>query len=1217
MRDLPSPWSAFWRLVAVLLVAAAIAPASASAGVADVVTIPDARLKEAINAVLSASSGTTRPATQDITAAEAETVTAVASARVRGPIADLTGLEAFTNLTSFATVRTGNTYSSLEPLRGLTKLTQLSLPRGQIVDLSPLAGLTELTSLALNFNQIADVAPLAGLAKLTSLGLSNNQIRSLTALPAAPGMTDLMLANNRIRDVTPLVGKFDPVTLRTIDLGGNRITDAAPLAPLGRDGARLGGAASSSEGLILSGNRIKDFSAFSSWVKPPTPDQVSGQSVYVGPYRTGGIALTLKDARSTVVPAVDAAAGAYDPATTRLTITNPAAESVAVTPNWTVLFTNPPVDPGDESGPEIEEFDPFTLQPNPLDTPQIGEQLRVSDKGTAFPPLSCSRFAYQWLRDGEELEGVPYPDTSVAARGVPYMGGTGASADTAFETVDGEYTLSATDVGHRLSVRVTCLDTGVASTSAPTAVVTAEEPERPVVEDLAAATRVAFEVDPDGTASLRFGAYRTGVVGDPGNPTVPVYVGQLDAAGTLVDPAQLTLELTSVRNLRDAPRHISAADVKILGTGATRTVAVTPTHGQAAAELTFALRGTTGKVTTFRLGYKSSVATTPTSTVLLGSSDASTAIAVGDGHLLVADDEKRDLRLYDAETSGREVAVFALPDDNSGGKIEMDAEASARKGDTIWWLGSHGKDKDGKVQVGRHTIEATKLTGTGADAKLTKTGVNYHGLVNDLLAWDQAHGERFGFRAAVSEVPGSPQVDDMSGLNVEGAEFSPDDSALYVGFRSPISPAVPGGRALLMTITNLEDLTSGAATRARFGEPILLDLGGHSIREIRKNAAGEYLILSAQANGATPAQTQQLWAWNGDADTQPRRLTTPLPADAEPDHSRNSGSWEGIGELPARLTPGAKVRLIMDQGYDVLYGDGVENKDDSNDWSNKARTDVVTLAGGAGSLAQLSGAPAFPEQAVSTVGSAQKVTVTNTGSNPLRIGAAYTASEDETAATDFLVAGNTCSGKTLGLDQSCTVQVRFAPSRPSTTSTARLVVESDVPDGSDSVALSGTSGALPQGPAGRDGQKGDTGPGGTPGPKGDTGAPGAQGPAGPQGPEGPAGPVSVVSGASNGSGRPTITVDAKGRLVVSVRNADAKVLKVRVRARATIRGKRVTIATRTVTIKAGRSAKVTLTVDRAARRRLGRGTHTLEVTAAPLSGDVRTAGRLQGRVAVR
>jgi hypothetical protein len=1224
MRDLPSPWRALARLGVVLFALLVVmAPSPAHAAGADPVTIPDARLKEALNAVIAATTGTTRTATQDITVEEALLVTAVPTARVRGPITDLTGLEAFTNLTELQSSRAGNTYRSLEPLRGLTKLTRLRLPEGQLADLSPLAGLTDLTTLTLDANQIVDIAPLAGLTKLTALSLSNNQIRSLNGIPAAPGMLDLTLIGNSIKDLAPLVGKFDPATLRTIDVRRNKVTDASVLVPLGENGARLGAAANLGQGLLLALNRIKDFSAFSSWIKPPIGEQVFGQSIYVGPYRAGGVSLTLEDAVSTVVPAVDPAAGAYDPAAARLTITDPAAASVDVTPNWTVLFSNPPVDPGDEYGPQIEEFNYFTNQANPVGTPQIGEQLRVSDKGTAFPVAGCTRFAYRWLRDGDEFDGVPYWNTDVAERRVPglLMGGPGAWADTLFETGNGEHTISATDVGHRLSVRVTCLDTGAASTSAPTPVVTAETPEKPVIQELATATRISSRLDPGGTTSLEFQTHRTGVVGDSGNPSIPLYVGQVDAAGALVDPTQITMQLTSVRNLRPEPHLISADDVKIVGAGADRTVVITPTQGPAYAELTFTVTGTTGVTTSFHVIYKSSVATTPTSRVLLGSSDASTAIAVGDGHLLVADDEKRNLRLYDGESSGREIAEFELPYDGTGGKQEMDTEASVRKGNTIWWFGSHGKDKDGKVQTGRHTIEQTTLTGTGADAELVKTGVNYHGLITDLQEWDQAHGDRFGFRAATLEGAGSPQVDDVDGLNIEGAELSPDGSELYLGFRSPISPAVPGGKALLMTIENLEELTSGAAARARFGEPILLGLGGHSIREIRKNAAGEYLILSAQAGGASPAQTQHLWAWNGDPETQPRRLTTPLPADVEPNHTRNSGGWEGIGEMPERLAPGAKVRLIMDQGYVQLYGDGVENKDDGNDWSNKARTDLVTLAGAAGTIAQLSGSVAFPEQAANTIGSAKKVTVTNTGSNPLHIGQAYTEDEDEASATDFLIAVNTCSGKTLALDQSCTIQVRFAPSRQTAASSARLVVESDVPGERSSVALTGTSAGLPEGPTGPtgptggDGAKGDKGDSGSKGDTGAGGTPGAPGPAGPEGPQGPSGPVTVAS--NRGTAQPTITVDSKGRLVVSVRNADAKALRVRVRARATINGKPVTIATRTITVKAGRSLKVALTVDKAARRRLGRGTHELEVTATPLSGSNRKAGQLKGKVLIR
>jgi hypothetical protein len=175
-------------------------------------------------------------------------------------------------------------------------------------------------------------------------------------------------------------------------------------------------------------------------------------------------------------------------------------------------------------------------------------------------------------------------------------------------------------------------------------------------------------------------------------------------------------------------------------------------------------------------------------------------------------------------------------------------------------------------------------------------------------------------------------VDDVAGLNIEGAEFSPDGSEMDAPGRRP-----------------------------------------------------------------RPAATQHLWAWNGEPDTQPRRLATPLPADAEPNHSLNSGAWEGIGELPERLAPGAKVRLIMDQGYGLLYGDQMENKDDSVNWSNKG----PNRSGHPGRGRRHAGA------AVS-VGSAKKVTVTNTGSNLLHIGPAYTSDEDGESATDFLVAANTC-----------------------------------------------------------------------------------------------------------------------------------------------------------------------------------------------------------------
>lgn len=1062
------------------------------------VAIPDANLRAALNAGLARRLQTTRSATQDVTAADAVRLDTLNEGDFpAGPIGDLTGLEAFTNLLSLTSppfLQEGHTFTDLSPLSALTKLRTLSLPHGAIADLTPLAGMTQLTSVHLVRNRVSDPSPLAGLTRLTLLDLGGNQVRDLSRVPALPALTTLLLQDNGIREPAPLVGKFAPDVLVTLNLSGNRIVDASSLAPLGRDGALIGSQSAISSGLVLSGNRIADLSAFADWVNPQAVLLTSGQAVYVGRYRTGGIEVPLRAARATDVPTVSpAGAGSYDPATGLLTVTDPAAASVslssrrAATLTWTVHFSLPPVEPGDDDGPRV------------TGVPQVGERLTVEDFGAVFAGTECPRYSVRWLRDGEAFPGNAHFARLNSSSSTDHLMGAPGTARS--------YWVSVTDLGHQLQARVTCAATGVSSTSAPLTV-TSGQVGLPLVQGLTGASgyRVAAQ---GGAVTTDVQQARSGVVGDPTNPTIPVHVAQLDAAGDLVDPARIQLALASVRSGTGDRDAVTAEDVRITGTGARRTITVNPQGSAAGVRLSFTATGSTGTTSTFELNYSASVATTPTSRVLMGSSDASTAIAVGDGHLLVADDEKFDVRLYDATASGREVAHFplgALPPSGSGGTTEMDAEASARQGDRIWWLGSHGNNKDGEIQTSRHSIYETRLSGTGANAALVPTGMRYGGLRDDLIAWDNDHGARFGLQAAAAN---NQRPDPVDGFNIEGAEFSPDDSALYLGFRSPLVPKQPGGEALIVPLTNLEALTAGTAVRARFGDPILLDLGGDSIREIRKNARDEYLVLSAPAGpGPKNPAAQTLWAWNGEPDTAPRRLSTQLPVDVEPANTSNAGAWEGIGEMPERLVPGADVRLIMDQGYVVLYGSG-ENKDDTDDWTNKARTDVVTLAGPVGTRASLSDPGAFPDQAATTVGAPRTVTVTNAGSNVLRIGRVLTTDEDGVSASDFLTAGDTCTGVVLDPTETCVVRVRFAPSRENVTSRALLVVTSDVPGGITDVALSGASRALPQGPAGEDGEDGADGRPGEAGQDGNDGVRGPQGPPGLTGPRGPAGTIGI------------------------------------------------------------------------------------------------------------
>ena len=198
---------------------------------------------------------------------------------------------------------------------------------------------------------------------------------------------------------------------------------------------------------------------------------------------------------------------------------------------------------------------------------------------------------------------------------------------------------------------------------------------------------------------------------------------------------------------------------------------LTPSGPTSQATITLTVTGTTGRTTTLSYTYVASVPTTPTSRVLLGSSDASTAMAVGDGYLMVADDEDPMIRLYDPTVSGREVGQFTTGE----WRGEIDFESSARRGDAIFWLGSHDNKKDGEQDPSRHVVFRTQLSGSGANAKIAPVGVPYRGLRSDL--------------ARLGPAPRRPvrlqHAEDSTLFDIEGAEFSPDDSALYLGFRYP------------------------------------------------------------------------------------------------------------------------------------------------------------------------------------------------------------------------------------------------------------------------------------------------------------------------------------------------------------------------------------------------------------------------------------------------
>ncbi|MFD4562724.1 hypothetical protein ACFWP5_51945 [Streptomyces sp. NPDC058469] len=428
-----------------------------------------------------------------------------------------------------------------------------------------------------------------------------------------------------------------------------------------------------------------------------------------------------------------------------------------------------------------------------------------------------------------------------------------------------------------------------------------------------------------GTPTISLSAtYLSGAVGAVGDPTVQVTVAQSGADVSALTVAAGKSSKTSVA---------TTSGVTVTGTGATRQLSVTAA-AQGYTDLTVKVTGLGGKTATKTLHYAASASAQQSTDTryFTGSSDASAAVDVGGGYVVVADDESNVLRLYDRSASGAPVKTWDFSDDIDVSK-EIDIEGAARVGDTIYWTGSLGNNKDGEYKAPRNTVFTTKVTGTGANTTLSY-GSSYGKLRDDLVAWDKANGNRYGFAAGTADGQVPKEID---GFNVEGLEFAPGStSTAYLGFRAPLAPAVEGGKALLVPVTNIDKVVADG-TAAAFGTPVELDLGGLSVRDIRKNAANQYLIVAGSWAADDNSDPYALYSWTGSAADRPVKLRD-LP-------TSDPGAWEAVVDVPDLTASGARAQLITDDGAADLYGDGTEAKDLSHEEWQKSRSTWFTVTG--------------------------------------------------------------------------------------------------------------------------------------------------------------------------------------------------------------------------------------------------------------------------------
>jgi hypothetical protein len=237
-----------------------------------------------------------------------------------------------------------------------------------------------------------------------------------------------------------------------------------------------------------------------------------------------------------------------------------------------------------------------------------------------------------------------------------------------------------------------------------------------------------------------------------------------------------------------------------------------------------------------------------------GALDGSAGADVGDGFFVGATDEDNEFRLYDVKGGPSlktlDVGVDAAVKGALGLKKidECDLEGAARIGDLIFWIGSHGRDKNAKEKKERQVLFATKLSGVGENAKLEIAGKIYTQLIDNLKDSTLAP---FDLAKAAALAP-----KDEGGLNIES--LAADDGKLWIGFRNPKSKAK---EALLVPLLNpAETIKEGG--RAKLGDPLLLNLSGLGVRDMVAWNDGFLIIAGDRVDRFEPgAKPSRVFSW--------------------------------------------------------------------------------------------------------------------------------------------------------------------------------------------------------------------------------------------------------------------------------------------------------------------------------------------------------------------
>jgi len=295
-----------------------------------------------------------------------------------------------------------------------------------------------------------------------------------------------------------------------------------------------------------------------------------------------------------------------------------------------------------------------------------------------------------------------------------------------------------------------------------------------------------------------------------------------------------------------------------------------------------------------------------------GTSDASAAVVISENLFITADDENNTLRVYDANKGGLPVYSYDLTDflDVEPEHPEADIEGATLAADRIYWITSHGRNKEGEIRPNRYRFFATTFKIQNGNITITPVGKPCRILIHQLIKAEHIRhlkldkATRFDGNLTKKEL--KKLAPKEKGLNVEGLCASADGKTLYIGFRNP--PVRDSGArqqsALVVPLKNAADVIEKEEAPI-FGEPMLWNLGSLGIRTMEYSPYHKaYFIIAGPCD---EKQKFRLYKWSGDENAQPVLLR-------ELGFEKNKFTPEAL--IPFRNSAG--LLLLSDDGTLVI-----------------------------------------------------------------------------------------------------------------------------------------------------------------------------------------------------------------------------------------------------------------------------------------------------------